>query len=52
MTEMEALAATTGNANALAAMRRRHLERFTELETERDTIEAELAGLEPSPPKS
>jgi site-specific DNA recombinase len=51
MTEMEALAATTGNPNALAAMRRRHLERFTELETERDAIEAELAGLDAQPAK-
>ncbi len=49
MTEMEALAATAGNPNALAAMRRRHLERFTELETERDTIDAELAGLAAQP---
>ena len=52
MTEMEALATTTGNANALAAMRRRHLERFTELETERNAIEAELPAWTPSPPKS
>jgi hypothetical protein len=49
MTEMETLAATTGNANALAAMRRRHLERFTELETERDTINAELTTLAAQP---
>ena len=42
---MEALATTAGNPKALAAMRRRHLERFTELEAERDTINAELDTL-------
>lgn len=42
---MEALATTVGNPKALAAMRRRHLERFTELEAERDTINAELDTL-------
>jgi hypothetical protein len=30
-------------------MRRRHLERFTELETERDAVEAELAALATQP---
>jgi hypothetical protein len=30
---------------------RRHLERFTELETERDAIETELAGLDAEPAK-
>lgn len=49
--EMETLATTTGNAKALAAMRRRHLERFTELETERETLESELAALEAQSPQ-
>ena len=49
MTEMEALATTSGHPQALAAMRRRHLERFTELETERDTIDAELTTLAAQP---
>lgn len=49
--EMETLATTTGNPKALAAMRKRHLERFTELETERDTIETELTALEAQHPQ-
>jgi site-specific DNA recombinase len=40
--EMEELATTSGHSQALAAMRRRHLERFTELETEREAINAEI----------
>ena len=36
---------------ALAAMRRRHLERFTELETERETITTELAALAAQKPQ-
>lgn len=43
-------ATTTGNPNAPAAMRR-HLERFTKLETGRDAIEAELADLATEPAK-
>jgi site-specific DNA recombinase len=40
--EMEELATTSGHSQALAAMRRRHLERFTELEPEREAINAEI----------
>ena len=43
--EMEALATTHASAKAIQAMRARHLERFTELETERETIETGLAAL-------
>jgi DNA invertase Pin-like site-specific DNA recombinase len=43
--ELEALATTSGHVKALAAMRQRHLERFTELETEREQINTELATL-------
>jgi site-specific DNA recombinase len=49
--EMETLATSDGNAKALAAMRRRHLERFTELETERETLETELAALDAQQPQ-
>jgi site-specific DNA recombinase len=43
--EMEALATSTADPKAIQAMRQRHLERFTELETERTQITAELATL-------
>jgi hypothetical protein len=47
--EMEALATSGADPKAIKAMRGRHLERFTELETERDTITAELAPLTAQP---
>jgi hypothetical protein len=42
---MEALATSTADPKAIAAMRERHPERFTELETERTQIKTELATL-------
>ncbi len=43
--EMEALATSTADPKAIKAMRERHLERFTELETERAQIKTELTAL-------
>jgi hypothetical protein len=51
MTEMEALATTTGNPNAPAVMRRRQLERFTELKPSATRSKPSSPPWTPSPPK-